>query len=67
MKAWTAAAGAAIADIAAESGQVVSPWAIPEFADFWTSRNLPETSKDAIAAALGFGVFMLTNRRREQR
>jgi hypothetical protein len=58
-----AIAGATVANFSAEVGQVFSPWAVSEYANFWTTRNLPETGKDYAFALAGLGLFLFQNRR----
>ena len=66
MRKRTAAAGATVANFAPEIAQSASPMAMPEYAEFWATRNLPETGKDYAFALAGLGIYMFQNRRKDQ-
>jgi hypothetical protein len=63
-KTKVAAAGTTIANFTAEASQSLLV-ASPQYVDFMSSRNLPETSKDYLFALGGLGLFMLQNKRQK--
>jgi hypothetical protein len=64
---WTRRAGvlvfASAVNFAAETIQSYTV-AAPQYVDFLSTRNLPETAKDYAFSLVGMGIYMLQNRRK---
>jgi hypothetical protein len=58
-----AIAGATIANFATEAAQSTLV-ASPEYVNFLSAQNLPETGKDYVFTLAGLGLFLLNNRRK---